>query len=106
MDLSLTIIAFEWDEANQTKNWTKHEVSWQECEDVFFNEPLFIQPDIRHSLKEDRYHALGHTNRHRLLYVSFTIRKERIRIVSAREMSHKERKIYDAQKKADSKVQI
>ena len=95
---------FEWDEGNRAKNWTKHRVLWQECEDVFFNEPLFILPDIKHSDKEERYHALGHTNKDRLLFVSFTIRKGNIRVISAREMSRKERNIYNEQKEKHPKV--
>ena len=104
MNLILEIISFEWDEGNRAKNWTKHRVLWQECEDVFFNEPLFILPDIKHSGKEERYHALGHTNKDRLLFISFTIRKERIRVISARDMSRKERSIYNGQKEKYPKV--
>jgi uncharacterized DUF497 family protein len=104
MNPNLEIISFEWDEGNRVKNWTKHRVLWQECEDVFFNEPLFILPDVKHSDKEERYHALGHTNRDRLLFMSFTIRKGNIRVISAREMSRKERNIYNEQKEKYPKV--
>ena len=104
MNLNLEIISFEWDQANQAKNWAKHKVLWQECEDVFFNEPLFILPDIKHSEKEERYHALGHTNKDRLLFISFTIRKEKIRVISAREMSRKERNSYNEEKEKYTKI--
>ena len=104
MDLTFKTLSFDWDEGNKAKNWTKHKVLWQECEDVFFNDPLFIFPDIKHSEKEERYQALGHTNNKRLLFISFTIRKEKIRIISAREMSQKERKIYNEQKEKHTQI--
>jgi uncharacterized DUF497 family protein len=104
MDITPTIISFERDDGNRAKNWTKHRVSWSECENAFFNDPLFILPDPKHSDKEERFHALGHTNNNRLLFISFTIRKERIRVISAREMSRRERRIYNEQKEKHSKV--
>ena len=104
MDITKKIFKFEWDEANKTKNWAKHRVFWSECENVFFNDPLFILPDPRHSNKEERYYALGHTNNNRLLFISFTVRKERIRVISAREMSRRERRIYNEQKEKYTKV--
>ncbi|MBI4250195.1 BrnT family toxin, partial [Candidatus Uhrbacteria bacterium] len=81
------IIGFEWDVANREKNWLKHKVAWFECEQVFFNEPLFVDPDINHSFHEVRFRALGSTNNGRFLFLSFTIRKGLIRIISARPMS-------------------
>ena len=104
MDITTKIFRFEWDEGNKTKNWAEHRVSWSECENVFFNDPLFILPDPRHSNKEERYYALGHTNNNRLLFISFTVRKERIRVISAREMSRRERRIYNEQKEKYAKV--
>jgi uncharacterized protein len=104
MDNTSNISSFEWDEGNKVKNWAKHRVSWSECENIFFNDPLFILPDPKHSDKEERYHALGHTNDNRLLFVSFTMRKERIRVISAREMSRRERIVYNEQKEKHSKV--
>ena len=101
---SSKIIDFEWDEGNKTKNWFKHKVLWQECEDIFFNEPFLVNSDVKHSEKEERYQALGHTNIGRLLFISFTIRKGRIRVISAREMNRKERKVYNEQKETNTKV--
>lgn len=89
------ISGFEWDENNREKNWEKHGVLSSECEDVFFNLPLVIHSDDAHSQNEPRYYALGQTLTGRPLFVVFTIRGENIRVISARDMSRKERKIYE-----------
>lgn len=86
---------FEWDEGNLLKNWEKHGVSASECEQVFFNRPLVAAPDEAHSLKEARYHALGITDAGRRLFVVFTVRKNKIRVISARDMNRKERKVFE-----------
>lgn len=91
----VNIIGFDWDGGNQEKNWLKHRVARLECEQVFFNEPLFIDPDVGHSSCESRFRALGRTNSHRLLFLSFTVRNGLIRIISARPMGRLERKIYE-----------
>ena len=88
------IIGFDWDRGNILKNWDKHKVEYKECEEIFFNKPLIIANDKAHSNIENRYHALGRTNYDRLLFLSFVIRKNKIRVISARNMSKKERKIY------------
>lgn len=51
------ILGFEWDEGNARKNSEKHDVSQSEAEQVFFNEPLLMVPDLRHSSSEQRVHA-------------------------------------------------
>lgn len=89
---------FEWDEANRTKNWLKHRVSTRECEEVFANIPLKIGDDPVHSGLEKRYTALGHTNTGRLVSVVFTIRGGKIRVISARNQSKKERRTYEVTK--------
>ena len=86
---------FEWDTGNQHKNWLSHKVSPLECEEIFFNKPLLLADDTKHSKQEKRYYALGHSNNERNLFVAFTIRKGLIRIISARDMSRKERKTYE-----------
>ena len=86
--------SFEWDEANITKNWEKHKVSHFECEEIFFNEPLVVAPDEIHSKHETRHYALGKTNQERLLFVVFTMRGKKIRVVSARDTNKKERRYY------------
>lgn len=87
---------FQWDEGNLFKNWERHQVSAAECEQVFFNRPLVSVPDETHSDKEPRFYALGHTDADRCLFVVFTIRNRLVRVVSARDMNHRERKAYDA----------
>ena len=88
---------FDWDEGNARKNETKHSVSQSEAEQVFFNEPLIIREDTKHSIRESRFHALGRTNESRLLHLTFTLRQDgtQIRIISARNMSRKERTFYE-----------
>jgi uncharacterized protein len=85
---------FEWDMGNLTKNWERHQVSMGECEQVFFNEPMMVFDDIHHSHDEMRWYLLGKTDSGRLLFVVFTIRKNLIRIISARDMNKNERIIY------------
>ena len=85
---------FDWDEGNVEKNRIKHDVVPSECEQIFFNRPLLIHDDTLHSAAEERFYALGRTDRDRRLFVVFTIRKNLIRIISARDMSRKERNIY------------
>lgn len=86
---------FEWDDGNIDKNKRKHQVEKVECEEVFFNQPLVIFSDKKHSQEESRYYVLGKTMRDRKLFVAFAIRNNKIRVVSARDMSRKERKIYE-----------
>ena len=62
------IIGFDWDQANREKSWLRHAIKWSESEQVFFNEPIFVFPDVTHSASEDRFHALGKTNVGKLLF--------------------------------------
>ncbi len=96
---------FEWDEGNSSKNFLKHGISIEECEQAFFAEPLLITDDSIHSELEERQNALGITRTGKPLFVSFTIRNNRIRPISFRKMSRRERRIYakEAAKK-DSEI--
>ncbi len=85
---------FQWDAGNKDKNWLKHKVTNSECEQIFFNQPFFVNHDLKHSNKEYRFCALGQTDLGRKLFVVFTIRNKKIRIISARDMSKKEKEIY------------
>jgi hypothetical protein len=85
---------FEWDEGNWDKNWIRHRVSRPECEQVFFNAPLVVGDDPKHSQQEDRYFGLGQTDAGRELFVVFTVRSRTIRVISARDMNRTERRIY------------
>jgi uncharacterized DUF497 family protein len=95
---------FHWDKGNIEKNWIKHKVEAGECEEVFFNIPFIVEHDIKHSTDEERYFALGQTDPGRYLFIVFTIRKKLIRIISARDMNKKERKIYEKQFENYSKI--
>ena len=86
---------FDWDEGNLTKNWDKHDVSVLECEQIFFNKPLIVKRDKKHSNFENRYYVLGRTNIGRLLFAVFTVRKNKIRIISARDMTDSETERYE-----------
>ena len=85
---------FDWDTGNRGKN-AKHHVSDDECEEVFFNLPLLLGPDEAHSNHEDRYHVLGQTNVERRFFIAFTKRGTLIRVISARDMTRKERRAYN-----------
>ena len=89
-----SVSGFDWDEGNRDKNWLKHGVSNGECEELFFNLPLIVADDTKHSELERRYYALGQTNTGRHLFLSFTIRLDKVRVISARHMSRKERESY------------
>jgi len=89
-----SLTGFDWDAGNSHKNWIKHHVSNSECEEVFFNVPLLLADGQKHSQKEKRYYALGQTNANRRLFIAFTVRENKIRVISARDMSQKERDVY------------
>jgi uncharacterized protein len=91
------IAGFDWDDGNSRKSADKHEVSQAEAESIFFNDPLIVVEDARHSETEQRLHALGKTAQNRLLHISFTLRQNgtMIRVISARDMHRKERQIYE-----------
>ncbi len=86
---------FDWDDGNSEKNWLTHGVRRSECEEVFFNRPLVV-PQV-HPLeeREARYHALGETGAGRRLFVVFTVRGNLVRVISARDMSRRERSVYE-----------
>ena len=98
-DILETIEGFEWDSGNAAKNWLKHGVSREECEEVFFLQPLVISEDRGHSQQENRYRVLGHTRDGRRLFLVFTLRSRSIRIISARDMNRSERNVYENIKK-------
>lgn len=90
------ITGFDWDDGNARKN-DKHGVSMAEAEQVFFNAPILLLEDAKHSQRELRLHALGKTDDGRLLHITFTLRNasELIRVISARDMHKKERVSYE-----------
>ena len=86
------LTGFDWDDGNLLKNEQKHGVSVGECEQLFFNEPLVILD--AHAEGEARYAAFGRTDENRILAIIFTIRGPLLRVISARDMSRKERKFF------------
>jgi uncharacterized DUF497 family protein len=91
------ITGFEWDDGNSRKSADKHDVSQAEAESIFFNDPLIVVEDLKHSETERRFHALGRTAQDRLLHITFTLRQNgtMIWVISARDMHRKERKVYE-----------
>ena len=92
----LKVTGFDWDDGNARKN-ERHGVSMAEAEQVFFQLPLLLLDDLGHSDFEVRCHALGKTIGARRLHLTFTLRQngEMIRVISARNMSRRERAIYE-----------
>ena len=95
------VVGFDWDTGNARKSADKHGVSQAEAEQIFFNEPLLVVRDPKHSQQEPRFHALGTTDEGRLLHVTFTLRGAGtlIRVISGRAMQWKERTVYEDRKK-------
>jgi len=88
-------IEFQWDEGNSDKNWLKHQVSTSECEEIFFDDQKITLKDVLHSEKEKRLIIFGRTKKQRLLFVVYTKRNNKVRIISARDADKKEKKIYE-----------
>ncbi len=86
---------FDWDAGNTTKNWDLHQVTPAGYEQAFFNRPILVAVDEGHSAEERRYAALGQTKAGRRLAIVFTIRGTLVRVISARNMSRRERRIYE-----------
>ncbi len=92
-----TPIEFEWDSGNIDKNSLKHDVSSCEAEEVLINKPLLIANAIHSTENEKRFYAFGRTLKGRKISISFTVRKDRVRVIMARDMSKKERTWYETQ---------
>ena len=85
---------FDWDKGNIGKN-RKHKVEDKEIEEVFFDKHRYIFKDVIHSGNEERFKILGKTKKGRLLFVVFTMRKKKIRIISGRDINKKEVYLYE-----------
>ena len=92
--LTARLVGFDWHGGNAEKNWARHGVSRNETEEVFFNQPVLLADDAKHSESERRYLFLGRSNAERMLAVIFTVRSDLARVISARPMSRKERTRY------------
>ena len=91
-----SVLIFAWDKGNEQKNWIKHKVTAEEAEEPFFTDDYIILEDKPHSRSaEQRFILLGKTNKERMLFIVFTIRTEKIRIISARDANKKEVIFYE-----------
>lgn len=90
---------FDWDKNNRGKIERKHHVSVSEVEQTFEKESKFIFDDETHSELEKRYVLFGTTDEGRRLSIVFILRGDKIRVVTARDMSRRERKAYEEIKK-------
>src|SRR3972149_9275883 len=97
-------LKFEWDKGNISKNLLKHKIKNEETEEVFVNQPTVLLKDKKHSQIELRLMILGKTDKKRRLSVIFTQRGKKVRIISARPMSRKERRLYEQKAKEYSQI--
>jgi uncharacterized DUF497 family protein len=88
-------LEFEWDEGNKGKNLKTHGVTDGESEEVFFDSEKKIFKDVLHSGAEERHILLGQTKQKKILFVAFTKRKNKIRIISSRPINKKEKHLYE-----------
>ncbi len=88
------VFEFEWDRGNIGKN-KKHDIEDQEIEEIFLDQNKAIFKDLLHSETEERYIILGKTLKDSLLYAVYTIRRRKIRIISARDINKKEVYLYE-----------
>ena len=88
-------VGFDWDEHNTSKNVLGHNVSQAEAEEIFFHTPVLLFDDVKHSEREQRLLLYGSTAADRPLIATFTVRANRIRVISVRDMSRKERRVYE-----------
>ena len=102
LDPFAALTGFEWDEGNSEKNRRAHTVTRAEAEEAFGNAPVLVAEDVRHSQDEPRLTLLGRTNAGRYLFVAFTVRETRVRVISVRSMSRRERRRYDAARSAEA----
>jgi len=86
---------FEWDQGNKDKNFIRHRVTDEESEEVFFDKNKKIFKDVAHSIQEERHILIGQTKKQRLLFLVFSIRKNKIRVISARDLNKKESNLYE-----------
>ena len=95
MEVIKDLIGFEWDAHNKDKNFIKHRVTDEECEEVFFDERKKMLNDVPHLVSEKRYIVIGQTKALRTLFVVFTLRHKKIRVISVRNLNKKEQTLYE-----------
>lgn len=89
------IVAFEWDAGNLDKSYLKHGVSSKEAEEVFLSEGALVIKDVKHSQSEDRFILVGQSLAKHKLFIAFTIRGQKIRVILARKMHKNEINKYE-----------
>lgn len=89
------ITEFDWDKGNIHKSYQKHGISPNQAEEVFLDPKFRYQVDTKHSKNELRYFGIGRLKNKQWLFVSFTIRKNKVRIISARRIHQEERNKYE-----------
>ena len=94
IDLS-KFTGFNWDKGNIDKSYAKHGITPNEAEEVFLDEDILLLEDIKHSEQEERFEAIGKIIKGDILFLAFTVRKDKIRIISARKANKKERRQYE-----------
>jgi len=93
--LLLKDLEFDWEQWNIQKKKVKHGVSALEAESGFFDHKLKIFKDLKHSTtREKRFVCYAKSNENRVLMIGFTIRRSKVRIITARPASKNERAIY------------
>lgn len=93
-------MGFLWDAGNEKKNEIKHKISAQEAEEAFFDSHYVLLKDMLHSGNEHRFNLIGLTKAGKLLAIAFTVRNTKVRIISARPASKRERILYEKAPKA------
>ena len=88
---------FEWDTEKAASNEAKHEVGFTEASTVFADDYFIVKRDPDHSFEEQRYLLLGCSAKGRHLIVAYTERRTATRLISAREMTPRERRDYGQQ---------
>lgn len=88
------IVGFEWDKWNIDKSYKKHGITPNETEEVLLDQDVKIEKDFKHQEEEERFIAIGRTTENKLLFVVFTFRKDKIRVISGRQANKKEKEVY------------
>jgi len=86
---------FEWDKGNIDKSYQKHGITPNEAEEAFVDKDILLLEDIKQSQKELRFEAIGRIIKGDILFLAFTARGDKIRIISVRKANKKERRRYE-----------
>jgi uncharacterized DUF497 family protein len=99
MQVKSKALKFDWDKGNLDKSYIKHGIEPKQTEEVFVDGESIVLPDVRHPLKEDRFITVGRTLSKLYVFVVFTFREYKVRVISARKMHKKEVERYEKIKK-------